>query len=81
MAHESVHCWISRDADSRLSERESKIVNECTLPLTGKGVVNLIITNLGVFKVENGIKLIEFATNTSKEEIISKTSTHVEFPN
>ena len=33
-----------------------KLVKRCSLPLTGKAVVNLIITNMGVFEINNGIK-------------------------
>ena len=57
----------------------SKIVENCSLPLTGKGVVNKIITNLGVFEVNNGINLIELADNVTKEEILEKTDTDVKF--
>ena len=49
---------------------QSKLLKECTLPLTGKRVVDKIITNLGVFDVlTNGLKLIEMAKDTSLEEI------------
>lgn len=53
---------------------ESKLLKSCTLPLTGKGVVDRIITNLGVFDVvEGGLKLIELADGVTEEEV--KTST------
>ncbi|PLS23373.1 MULTISPECIES: CoA transferase subunit B [Neptunicoccus] len=53
---------------------ESKLLKECTLPLTGKGVVDRIITNLGVFDVvEGGLKLVEMADGVTREEIDSLT--------
>ena len=57
----------------------SKIVDNCSLPLTGKGVVDKIITDLGVFEVNAGIKLLELADNVTRQEVIEKTSTEVEF--
>jgi len=51
-----------------------KLLPECTLPLTGLGVVDLIITDLGVMEVtDNGLKLIEVAPGVTVEEIQSKT--------
>lgn len=51
-----------------------KILPDCTLPLTGVGVVDLIITDLGVMEVtENGLKLLELAPEVSLEYIQSKT--------
>ncbi len=55
---------------------ESKVLKACTLPLTGTGVVNLIITNLGVFEVNpdgSGLVLIELAPDITLDEIASKT--------
>jgi 3-oxoacid CoA-transferase subunit B len=52
----------------------TKLLHECTLPLTGKACVNRIITNLGVFDVTpDGLKPIELAPGVTKEEIAAKT--------
>jgi len=54
-----------------LSKRgDKKILTECTLPLTGKNVVQRIVTSLAVLDVTpNGLQLIERAPGTSIEEI------------
>lgn len=53
---------------------DMKILSECSLPLTGLGVVDLIVTDLGVMEVtETGLKLIELAPAVTVEEIQSKT--------
>jgi 3-oxoacid CoA-transferase subunit B len=53
---------------------ESKVLKSCTLPLTGKGVVNRIITNLGVMDVvPGGLKLIELADGVTEEEFRAAT--------
>ncbi|MEK5768145.1 CoA transferase subunit B [Acinetobacter schindleri] len=55
----------------------SKIVPQCTLPLTGKGVVNRIISDLGVMDITSrGIVLIELAQDVTLEQI--KAATGVE---
>ena len=57
---------------------ESKVLKECTLPLTGKGVVDRIITNLGVFDVvEGGLAIVELADGVSREEVLSLTDATV----
>ena len=52
----------------------SKLLKSCTLPLTGQGVVDRIITNLGVLDVvEGGLKLVELADGVSEEELRAAT--------
>ena len=53
---------------------ESKVLKECTLPLTGKGVVDLIITNLGVLEVgRKGLHILETAPGVSHDDIRAAT--------
>src|SRR5437868_561054 len=54
---------------------ESKLLPECTLPLTGVKCVKKVVTDLGVFEIINkGFKLIERAQGVSIEEIKNKTA-------
>jgi 3-oxoacid CoA-transferase subunit B len=56
-----------------------KILKKCDLPLTGVGVVNRIITDLGVIDVtSSGLKLIELAPGVTTEELIEKTGATVD---
>lgn len=53
---------------------ESKILKECTLPLTGKACVNMVISDLCVFEVgDDGLILKELAPGVTQEEIAAKT--------
>ncbi len=53
---------------------ETKVLKECTLPLTGKGVVDLIITNFGVLEVAHkGLHILELAPGVTREEMIAAT--------
>jgi len=54
---------------------EPKLVEHCTLPLTGLQCVKMIVTDLAVIKViDKGFKLLERAPNVSVEEIVEKTA-------
>ena len=62
---------VAKGKDGSISQ---KILKQCNLPLTGVGVVNRIITDLGVIDVTpTGLKLIELATGVTKEEVIANT--------
>ena len=53
---------------------DSKVLKECTLPLTGKNVVDRIITNLGVLDVvEGGLKIVECADGVTEDELRAAT--------
>ena len=53
---------------------ESKLLKECTLPLTGKGVVDRIITNLGVFDVvDGGLRVVELAPEVTMDDVNAVT--------
>lgn len=55
---------------------DSKVLPSCTLPLTGKACVDLVITDLAAFKVARGkgLTLIELAPDVSLEEVRAKTA-------
>jgi 3-oxoacid CoA-transferase subunit B len=56
---------------------DPKLLHRCKLPLTGAGVVDMVITDLGVFSIDkknpNGMTLIEIAPDVTKDEIRAKT--------
>lgn len=57
---------------------QSKLLKECTLPLTGAGVVDRIITNLGVLDVvEGGLKIVELADGVTEDELRAATEAHI----
>jgi 3-oxoacid CoA-transferase subunit B len=57
-----------------------KLLDRCTLPLTGAGVVDLVITDLGVLEVDKAegiFRLVELAPGVSEAELIEKTGAKV----
>jgi len=55
-----------------------KLLKACTLPLTGQGVVDTVITELGVFKIaHDGVMLLELAPGVTVEEVREKTEATV----
>ncbi|GAA0639671.1 3-oxoacid CoA-transferase subunit B [Sphingomonas ursincola] len=58
---------------------DPKFIPACTLPLTGKNVVDMIITDLAVFQRpdhDSPFKLIELAPGVTAEEVAAKTTAH-----
>ncbi|NBB13740.1 3-oxoacid CoA-transferase subunit B [Caulobacter sp. SLTY] len=57
-----------------------KLLKECTLPLTGKAVVDTLITDLGVFSIGRGagVKLLELAPGVTLDEVKAKTEADFE---
>ena len=53
---------------------ESKLLKKCSLPLTGQGVVDRVITNLGVFDiVKGGLRVVDLAQEVTMDEVHEKT--------
>ncbi|GAA9154822.1 3-oxoacid CoA-transferase subunit B [Helicobacter pylori] len=58
---------------------ESKVKKECSLPLTGKGVVHQLITDLAVFEFSNNaMKLVELQESVSLDQVREKTEAEFE---
>jgi 3-oxoacid CoA-transferase subunit B len=67
--------------DHAAKDGSAKFIPECTLPLTGTGVVDMIITNLGVFHrtdKDAPFRLIELAPGVTEEEIAASTTAKYE---
>ncbi|QFU07414.1 putative succinyl-CoA:3-ketoacid coenzyme A transferase subunit B [Rhodobacteraceae bacterium THAF1] len=60
--------------DHQNKKGESKVLKECSLPLTGTGVVDRIITNLGVLDVvDGGLRIVETAPDVSEDDLRAAT--------
>ena len=65
---------MSHTVKKKDGSEDKKLLKECTLPLTGAGVVDLIITELGVFGVtDDGLKVEELAPGVTFDEVQSKS--------
>ena len=67
---------MEHSAKAKDGSVEAKLLHKCTLPLTGAGVVDMVITDLGVFNIDKkggGMTLIELAPGVTLDEIKSKT--------
>ena len=57
---------------------ESKVLKSCTLPLTGQGVVDRIVSNLGVLDVvPGGLSIVELAPEVDEAEMRAKTEAKI----
>jgi 3-oxoacid CoA-transferase subunit B len=65
-------------ARAKDGSEDPKLLKACNLPLTGTGVVDLVITDLGVFAIDKkggtGMTLIELADGVTVEEIKAETA-------
>ena len=59
------------------AKNEPKLLKRCTLPLTGAGVVDMVITDLGVFTIDKkgggGMTLVEVAPGVAPDDIRART--------
>lgn len=67
--------------DHNAKDGSPKLLKECSLPLTGTGVVDMIVTELGVFEFrkETGLTMIEIAPEVLKKEVVDRTEASFEF--
>ena len=59
--------------DHNAKDGSAKLVKECSLPLTGKACVDLLISEVGVFSFEDGLTLIELAPGLTVDEVKART--------
>ena len=65
--------------DHAAKDGTPKFIPECTLPLTGANVVDMVITNLAVFQRtdhDSPFRLIELAPGVTAEDIAAQTTAH-----
>ncbi len=63
---------------------QSKLLKQCSLPLTGQRVVDMVITELGVFAIDKagdaGVTVVELADGVSVDEVKAKTQAKLTIP-
>jgi 3-oxoacid CoA-transferase subunit B len=67
---------MEHSAKAKDGSVEAKLLHKCSLPLTGAGVVDMVITDLGVFSIDRkggGMTLVELAPDVTLDEIKQKT--------
>jgi 3-oxoacid CoA-transferase subunit B len=67
---------MEHSAKAKDGSIEAKLLHRCSLPLTGAGVVDMVITDLGVFTIDKkagGMTLVELAPGVSLDEMKAKT--------
>jgi 3-oxoacid CoA-transferase subunit B len=67
---------MEHSAKAKDGSVEAKLLHKCSLPLTGAGVVDMVITDLGVFSIDRkggGMTLMELAPDVTLDEIRQKT--------
>ena len=68
---------MEHSAKAKDGSTEPKLLHRCTLPLTGTRVVDMVITDLGVFTIDKhgdgGMKLIELASGVTVEDVKAQT--------
>ena len=66
--------------DHASKKGDPKLLHECSLPLTGRQVVDMVVTNLGVFEIDRGkgMKLIELAPDVTIDDVKAQTEADFE---
>ena len=55
------------------ADGQPKLVEQCSLPLTGAGCVDMVVTDLGVFAIDGGLRLVELAPGETIESVAAVT--------
>ena len=55
------------------ADGQPKLVERCSLPLTGMGCVDMVVTDLGVFAIDGGLRLVELAPGETIESVAAVT--------
>ena len=55
------------------ADGQPKLVERCSLPLTGVGCVDMVVTDLGVFAIDGGLRLVELAPGETIESVAAVT--------
>jgi 3-oxoacid CoA-transferase subunit B len=68
---------MEHTAKGKDGSESAKLLHRCDLPLTGQGVVDMVVTDLGVFLIDKkgggGMELVELADDVTPEEIKART--------